>query len=543
MTGWIIDGRIVLGSGLFIFGWHLAKYIKKVMAWVYFLLRVLRLAFVAIAVLVGTVRPSYYHHVYVHLYHKYLKPLIQTTDQVFAALSADLPAPKIDVTHIVSRLPSSSSYLWVLLVVAGGCFCLVFKNAEKRVSGGRCGQIDENNSVAPPTDPVLLTSVTNLLTALQGFWTKNSTPHQNSTDCQQLILEKLDTIAKTLHLILQAYPQGTPDYVLAGNSSSNSINQPGSQQQLRAHPSSPPTYSLGLENPERPFARTYTPMTEEMLEKIVDVSQEEAIRILQEESKLRREGAKKPKFLSETEKTMPTDKLYMHLKQQNLRARESQFLEQLPTLPKDASTWSVADINRWFRDQRHEQWAIRKLREGKTLFICPHCNRARDAESHRCVNLWSRTSVSRTGVPTYQRTFLTPSSPGSFRVATSATPDHQKVIELQENLTSARRTATEANERLARAYAAAQAIQEQAEQTAMEEIFGDDHEVSLTDHNMETPRNIRNTSPSVHLTQSNNMSTTEVTSALNSQATASSASTPNPLSNSFRPVRQPRQTK
>lgn len=415
--------------------------------------RIVVFACIGIGIGVATIRPVYYEQVARFVVHRYLFPLARSCDLLFAGLAVN--SPPISWTPP----PPTASIMYGLFALCLLCVTLgvlLKKRATRHDSGGRLGQ--PRDTTTAQSDPVLSASLTTLFTSLQGLLRTPATPKLPTQEFQQQVIQKLDNLTLLMRHVLQGLGCDPLDNVLSVTSCVTPVM--GIQSTIPSGgPQAPtvPKYSLGLEVAERSQPRTTTPMTDELHGRLGGVSQEEALRILQNEAKLRKDEARRPKYLTEEEKLLSADELYLHLKQQNLLAREADFLDQLPILPPDARTWSVTDIKRWFRDQRHEQWAVRKLHEGKTLFICPQCNRARDAEAHRCVSLWSRTAVNRSGVPTYQRTVLTPSTTGSFRVATTTTPDHQRVVQLQEQLTDARKNVTEANERLARAYATAQA--------------------------------------------------------------------------------------
>jgi len=152
----------------------------------------------------------------------------------------------------------------------------------------------------------------------------------------------------------------------------------------------------------------------ELCEQLIKLSPEEALKELNEEVKRRREEKKKPVYLTDEEKNLTPDQLYLKLKTDSITARESEFLQQLQLLPADYQSWSLADIKRWFRDARHRQWAIRQLKQNKQLFICPTCGKARDVQSHTCTPLWSRPTT-RAGVPVQQQTYIT-KTPQGFRV-------------------------------------------------------------------------------------------------------------------------------
>lgn len=187
----------------------------------------------------------------------------------------------------------------------------------------------------------------------------------------------------------------------------------------------------------------------------------EAAKATSYEVKRLRQQQRAPRFLTEEEKAMSIDELYLKWEKERVQSRHMDFINKLPPLPADYRNWPVADIRRWFRDQKHHNWAISQLKKGVKLYICPTCNQVRDSERHRCIPLWKRTTTSREGLPMQQQTYLTPANQsGTYRVGVRVTPDATKAEELINRISAARQESAAANARLEQAQAALQHMQE-----------------------------------------------------------------------------------
>lgn len=332
----------------------------------------------------------------------------------------------------------------------------VYKVAKWPFSGGQPGHPKDKETLQS-ADPFYVIGQTNLQDMLHAV-AKPAAPDQTPLTTNRLLQQIVLAIED-----LRESQQSIIDTMMNGEQHTSRVFAVDSAQQLNSAatptPSTNPQYSLNLPEAER-RARAHTPITPELREQLLHASQEDARRILAVAAKERQQEAKRPVYLSDEERNLSTEELYRRFKTKEIAQREADFLQRLPVLPPDAKTWSVTDIKRWFRDQRHEQWAVRMLREGRTLFVCPQCNRARDVESHRCVGLWTKPTTTRGGIPAFTSTYIAPTAHGNLRINTATTPDVDKLCELQDRLAKARHEVTTANETLARAQAAAQAAHE-----------------------------------------------------------------------------------
>lgn len=346
---------------------------------------------------------------------------------------------------------------YLLLVVV--CLFGLVVACKRHVSGGRPGQqkpVTLSFSTNPDqqiSSPLLFFSPTLPLVGLQNLFTttSNTTSTPATPDVNTKILESLEKLQQTMNLVLLQL-SGDSVNVQTTTTSTPEVSNPSQSQVVF-----PASYSLpeAKQLPAQP-PRTRTPISPELLHKMAAMSQEEVARELQLEAQKRRQQRKQPVYLSEAEKAMSTTELFQKLYREQLTTQDEEFLASLPILPPDVRQWSLADIKRWFRDTRHEQWAVRQLQLGRTLFICPVCNKVRDADAHRCVPLWSRPVPSRSGVPLQQQALLTRSGRNTYRISQQNVVNPEQAIAAQNRLAAARNSTIEANTRLARALTTAQ---------------------------------------------------------------------------------------
>lgn len=401
------------------------------------------------------------------LYRRFVLPTLQPMFDDLDALSQE--AQTIELNNVFTfpdyENPSRSLYFVVIIIIA--LFYCLYRCCRSQISGGRPGQLQSsmthqhlnnptsNANSTLPTEPLLLCSPSTLFSQLSHLYA--SAPAQQSNDSVLATLNKLQESVDRLLIVLtnsstistlntpaQSTSSSTPTSLFSNirgavtNILSTDIKEESPAQLSNSAPSSPSNDKV---------------IDPALLSRLATMTPDAAARELNAELKRQRDERKRPVYLSDEEKEMTAEQLYLKFKQTDLAARDADFLQRLSRLPADAREWSRADIKSWFRDQRHEQWALRQLEQGKVLFICPQCNRARDADAHRCIPLW-RQSTTRSGVPMQQQTYMTTSG-SSFRVGQRTIPDAERISDLSNKIAKARADTIEANNRLAQLHSQA----------------------------------------------------------------------------------------
>jgi hypothetical protein len=414
---------IILSFVLVIFlSWYLATVAKKVIKVLRNVVKALLLFSISSVSLTAYLRPQYILFFFQSLCSKYVIPIIKRVDAYMMSLHVDIdyefPIKSLNTISLPALSPHVLITLLVLVVSLSLCYLFV----KKHFSGGRPGHQQENHH--NNSSPFLMISPQSLLSTFQQLFSQfpNSTSNPTPSTASIKTLEQAFIAIQTL--------QSSVDRLLA-------IATIESEEVFAINALEEP-----LINPK-------------IASKLATMTPTEALRELNDEVKRIKDDKKKPKFLTEEEKALPADELYLKLKQENIIHRETDFLSQLQQLPADVQEWSLTDIKRWFRDRRHELWAIRQIKANKPIFICPTCEKARDAESHRCVPLWNR-PVTRAGIPLQQQTYMT-QSPQGLRIGQRTTLDTNRITDIEDRITQARNSTAEANSRLAQLHASARA--------------------------------------------------------------------------------------
>lgn len=412
----LLSFGILLPSLFFISSW-----LKKLLRWLIMLFKiVLIILFITIAFIVYT-RPYYVIRVAKYIFVSKFIPIISKADNYFLSLptesSYELPAAFSDI-YSFSTSPYSLPLILALSLIP--IFAL-FICCSVQNSGGRyLGSKSSNSNSTSESEPLLIVSQSSLLKSLQNLIPRSSS-FKSRHDVNSQLLEAITKLQQSIDR-LTAPDSDECEGIFAAD--------------IKIEP-------LSSTSPH-------------MYKRLADLSPEEALKELSDEVKRLKDSKKKPVFLTEQERELPAADLYLKFKTENIQKRENDFLQQLSTLPTDVQQWSLADIKRWFRDRRHEQWAIRQIKANRPLFICPHCDRARDAQTHKCIPLWQRPTT-RAGIPVQQQTYIS-QSPSGFRVGQRTVLDSDRITEIEDRITKARQATAEANQRLTQIHASARAI-------------------------------------------------------------------------------------
>jgi hypothetical protein len=501
---------LLVGLGLSAF-WKASGWIGLWFRKLWKVLQVVFLVVFGLFCIVGLCWPRMFVIIFNYLYAVYIHPIIPKFFGLFSQLESTTPPlapipmffePIVGFSYLIGL-----GLLLLILVISWW----LFKRCRKQISGGRPGQLDEQQSTlnsqntSTEGNPVFLSTIIPLKDMLKSLFNKDSTsnPPANLTGISQ---DQFQEIMRKLDILLHQL-------------SNNHKNNLGGSAIPTFAMETKPVISTEME-PQLPNPQSIIPgptvMDPTLVDKLSKMTIEEATQELKEELKRQREAKRKPVYLTEAEKAMPVEQLYLKLKEDNVRARESEFLQNLPSLPTNVRDWSLTDIKRWFRDQRHEQWAIRQVQQGKTLFICPHCNRARDMSSHRCIPLWKRPII-RKGVPMQHQTYLAPSSQG-FRVGSKTVNDPEKMVALTNRISNARNESIEANARLARVQATIQpGIASDTKEASQHVISEDQIFPYATNPTLQPYMQPHNSQPVIDLTDDTEMGIPEPDAIENSQ--------------------------
>lgn len=407
--------------------------------------------FVVLLFIIAAFRPQYYSSVFIYAIANIWLPSLANVDLLFSDLSEGLELPALPAIPSVSLSIRTVLGTLIGLLSAPALVVVCVRVSRKLFSGGYSEKwlfwktdsmpVPTNNST-PLSDSLVYSVPSNSMQ--ESFKSAYTLPTVNTPPEMPLYYHLLASTAnqfiKTQNKLSDAVQ------ALASRDKWTNVVAPTT---ILPETLPTPQYSLSLPpSAKAPVPTTNTPMTLELQQILPNLSQEEAKRLLTLQAQQRSEIAKQPVFLTEEEKLLPTHELYIRLKQQDLLKKENTFLQECPLLPSDVRTWSIADIKRWFRDQRHQMWAVKQLKRGKTLYVCPHCSRVRDQQTHKCVPLWARSTKNRDGLPLVEQMVASPTAQGNVRLSTQATPDLEKIQSMHSNLTAARNEVNQANERL-----------------------------------------------------------------------------------------------
>lgn len=301
------------------------------------------------------------------------------------SVSSDNPSLSSLLPEDLSVLSPKLMYLSIPIL-----FMLSFILGRWSISGGlRPGQEKSKNMINSTHIPFLFISPSSLLDSFRNLFS-----NPQSYDVQHAISELISQI-QTM--------QDNIDYLISVQESI-----PVAAYEMKPEPLSS--------------------VAPDLYKKIAGMSPEEAAKELRDEVARRKEERKKPVPLTVEEQALSPDALYLKMKTRSIVAREAPFLDHLQgmeEIPSDVRTWSTADVERWFLDERHEQWGLRKIRRKEKLYICPGCDRARDPDSHTCVGVFQRRTT-RSGVPVRRETYLSTSKQG-FRVGQRTKLDTDRI--------------------------------------------------------------------------------------------------------------------
>lgn len=398
----------------------MASWLKILYKWFLFMLKVTFCTiFISIASILY-VRPHYLYQIVNHAYVTTIVPLIVQVDNYFLSLPVmsnyELPAAFNEMHSFHTSPYILLSALALLLVPTIALFIC----CNVQTSGGRLlGTKSSNSNPTSESEPLLIVSQSSILKSLQNLFPRSSSSNAG-TDIASQLLEAINKLQQSIDR-LTAADSDECEGIFAAD--------------IRTEPLSS--------------------MSPHVYNRLGNLSPEEALKELSDEVKRIKDDKKRPTFLTEEERELPAADLYLRFKTENIQKRENDFLQHLSKLPTDVQQWSLADIKRWFRDRRHEQWAIRQIKANKPLFICPHCDRARDAQTHKCIPLWQRPTT-RAGIPVQQQTYIS-QSPSGFRVGQRTILDSERITEIEDRISKARQATAEANQRLAQIHASARA--------------------------------------------------------------------------------------